>query len=129
MKKNTILLLLDAFRWDYICENKTPYLKNLSNNNYHIEKVIPSYGFCERTEILTGNNSQKSGYVSAYKPKLKKIKKVNFILKYLQKIEGLISSNLIRKIIRKIVGKIFLKLYSLPIQKIPYELKSIRSIL
>lgn len=62
---STVLILLDAFRSDYLCKQNTPFLYNLSNEGEYYKTVTQSYGFCERTEILSGNPGVSSGYFTA----------------------------------------------------------------
>lgn len=66
MKKNkTILVVIDAFRHDYLQRDSTPFLKSLIKDSKYIKKLLPSYGFCERTEILVGKTSKETNYFTA----------------------------------------------------------------
>ena len=56
-----VIVILDAFRWDYISKNQTPFLYNFKEQNLYIQNLVPSPGFCERSEIFTGLNPKKSG--------------------------------------------------------------------
>ena len=47
-----ILFLLDAYKGEYLSKSNTPFLYNLSKKGKYIENIIPSAGFCERTEIF-----------------------------------------------------------------------------
>ena len=60
-----VLLLLDALRYDYVNVNTMPFLSALSLQSRYYKHIIPSYGFCERTEILTGMKPDISGYFTA----------------------------------------------------------------
>jgi hypothetical protein len=60
-----ILILIDAMRYDYISKNVTPFLYDCCQKGEYYTHVIPSYGFCERTEILSGLNPAESGYFTA----------------------------------------------------------------
>ena len=60
-----ILLLIDALRHDYVSKATMPFLFSLTANSEYHEHVIPSYGFCERTEILSGLTPDESGYFTA----------------------------------------------------------------
>ncbi len=60
-----ILVLIDALRYDYISEDRTPFLFHCAKNGEYYKRVIPSYGFCERTEILSGLEPAESGYFTA----------------------------------------------------------------
>lgn len=59
------MFLLDAFKEEYITESNTPYLYNLSREGNYIEKIVPSAGFCERTEIFFGLKPNESGFFTA----------------------------------------------------------------
>jgi predicted AlkP superfamily pyrophosphatase or phosphodiesterase len=61
----TVLLLLDAFRSSYISEKNTPFLNKISKEGFYCPSVEQSYGFCERTEILTGLIGKESGFFTA----------------------------------------------------------------
>lgn len=61
----TVLLLLDAFRYDYISEDLTPFLWKCSQEGEYYDGVEPSMGFCERSEILTGLRPNKTGFFTA----------------------------------------------------------------
>ena len=62
---STIFILLDGFRKDYLSNSTTPFLWKCSQEGEHYESVEPSFGFCERTEILTGMRGDESGFFSA----------------------------------------------------------------
>ncbi|GAX62921.1 the AP superfamily [Candidatus Scalindua japonica] len=62
---STILLLLDAFRCDYLSKETTPFLWKCAHEGEHYERVVQSLGFCERTEILTGMRGDESGFFTA----------------------------------------------------------------
>lgn len=61
-----VIVILDAFRWDYISETHTPFLYSLKDQNLYIKKLVPSPGFCERSEIFTGLKPFESGNFLAY---------------------------------------------------------------
>jgi len=61
----TILFLLDAFRYDYLSEDTTPFLWRCSNSGEYYQTLKQSLGFCERSEILTGLSGNESGYLTA----------------------------------------------------------------
>jgi predicted AlkP superfamily pyrophosphatase or phosphodiesterase len=60
-----VLFLLDAYKEEYLAETNTPFLYNLANAGKHIEKIIPSAGFCERTEIFFGLKPKESDFFTA----------------------------------------------------------------
>lgn len=61
-----VIVILDAFRWDYISKSQTPFLYKFKEQNLYIKKLIASPGFCERSEIFTGLDPKKSGNFLAY---------------------------------------------------------------
>jgi predicted AlkP superfamily pyrophosphatase or phosphodiesterase len=61
-----VLLLLDAFRSDYLDPRSTPFLWRCSQEGEHYRRVVPGYGFCERSEILTGLTTSESGNFTAF---------------------------------------------------------------
>jgi predicted AlkP superfamily pyrophosphatase or phosphodiesterase len=56
----TVVVLLDAFRWDYLDPETTPFLANLAISGHHFRRVVPSLGYCERIELLTGRPAVRS---------------------------------------------------------------------
>jgi hypothetical protein len=61
----TVMMLLDAFRWDYIDESATPNLWRLAQEGTWVRKLQPSAGFCERSDIFTGASPVASGNFTA----------------------------------------------------------------
>jgi len=61
----TVLFLCDAFRSNYLSEEYTPFLFNCSRNGIYVKNIIPSGGFCERTEIFNGQKPNESGFFTA----------------------------------------------------------------
>ena len=66
-----IFILVDALRNDYINKKYAISLSSLSNNLY-INRIKPSLGFCERSEIISGYNSEQTGYFTAIGKDMKK---------------------------------------------------------
>jgi len=64
--KKVLIVLLDALRHDYLNSEDTPFLYSLSNKSIYVKKLVPGYGFCERSEILTGSDCSVTGNFSAY---------------------------------------------------------------
>jgi len=60
-----IFILIDAMRSDYISKDNTPFLHSLSEKYFYIKKIKPSLGFCERSEIISGLDSEKTGFFTA----------------------------------------------------------------
>ena len=82
---STVLILVDAFRWDYINKTNTPFLYNLSKKNIYGKRIKPGVGFCERTEIFTGMRPIQSKNFTAlgYDPEKSFYRKYRIILKAL----------------------------------------------
>ena len=85
------LFVLDAMRHDYINEINTPFLYECSKKGRYYNRVIPSFGFCERTEIFTGLKPIESGFFTAigYDPKHSPFKNRTIPASY-EKIEKII---------------------------------------
>lgn len=62
---STVLILLDAFRHDYLTEDATPFLWRCAQEGEHYQGVEQSLGFCERSEMLTGLRGDETGFFTA----------------------------------------------------------------
>ena len=62
---SVILFLMDAMRSDYITKETTPFLWGCANKGEYYKRIIPHFGFCERTEIFTGQTPKESGFFTA----------------------------------------------------------------
>ena len=84
-----VLVLLDACRGDYINQKQTPFLFNLSKRSKYYESLVPSFGFCERTEILVGKTALESKCFTAFgfKPKASPYRGYTILLNLLDRIE------------------------------------------
>ena len=128
-----VIVILDAFRWDYISKYQTPFLYNLKENNLHIEKLEASPGFCERSEIFTGLTPNQSGNFLAYGLKKDislnknhRLFKILFMIERLIKRWGYFELNYNKKKIssQKIIRFLFKKLFKKSLQGsqlIPYD--------
>ena len=120
-----VIILIDAFRWDYITKSYTPFLYSLSNNSYYIKQIIPAPGFCERTELFTGLGPFDSKMFLAYSFKSKTSKGLLFnILHYFDSLKlsnfkfFLIGKEIsLRKIIRVLASNFFNRNFQL----IPFD--------
>mgnify|MGYP000279351035 CR=1 FL=1 len=83
MSLKTIVIVIDAFRHDYLCEENTPFLHSLTQKGRYYKKLEPSFGFCERTEILVGEESSDLGYFTAigFNPEQSPYKKLRPVLR------------------------------------------------
>ena len=109
MRKKVILVLVDACRGDYITPEKTPFLARLSKQNLYFRSLVPSFGFCERTEILVGQDPLESGCFTAfgYCPELSPYRHFRYLLNILGWVEERCKSNLLSKVIRRLIWEIF----------------------
>lgn len=107
MNKNKpiVLLLIDAFRHDYLNEEDTPFLYNCAKNGQHFEKIIPANGFCERSEIFTGKSIFEMGFFSAisFDPKKSMYAKISNVLDLLQNFNFLFKSVFFNKVCRRLL--------------------------
>ena len=131
----TFLFVCDAMRSDYISKEITPFLWGCLQNGEYYKKVIPGYGFCERTEILTGLHSSESGFFTAigYDPDNSTYNGIKY-LKALEYMERIIPKTLkvpfkknpggFYRAFRNLINKILLFKYSINSLKpyaIPYS--------
>lgn len=118
--KRTLVLLLDAFRKDYIINGEMNFLHDL-DKKFNGCEVQQSFGFCERTEILHGKTPEDEGFFTAIA--LKKNKKA-FYSKSRILLSSILKNETINKIVR--IGlrilfrllKIKIPLYKIPIAEI-----------
>ena len=130
--KSTFIILLDAFRHDYISQEFTPFLFKTALKGYYIKKIKPSFGFCERTEFFTGLKPNESGYFSAigFNPKNSQYKNKT-LLNFLSFTENLFSDKVfitikgnkysLKFLFRKIIVKFIFKSKKLNPYLIPYK--------
>mgnify|MGYP001410170799 CR=1 FL=1 len=109
MKKKVILVLIDACRGDYISPEKTPFLFNLTKTNKYYKNLVPSFGFCERTEIIVGLDSLKSNCFTAFgfSQELSPYRSYKYLMHFLGWLENLFNSSLFSKFIRRIIWEVF----------------------
>ncbi len=127
----TVLILLDAFRHDYLSKDNTPFLYSLSKKSVYIKRIMPSYGFCERTEILTGLNSKQSGFFTAigYDPDNSEYRNIKLLYlagvfeKFLPR-TYIYKTNSLRSLYRRFVIKYLLRKENLKMRayEIPFSL-------
>lgn len=61
----TIFILVDALKSNYLTPENMPFLYQLSQENRYVRQIIPSPGFCERSEIFSGLDGFDTGNFSA----------------------------------------------------------------
>ena len=125
---------MDAMRSDYISKTNTPFLWKCSKEGEYYKKVIPHFGYCERTEIFTGQTPEESGYFTAigYDPGNSPFRNVRFlnVLGSLEefvpkniKLFGLNDKGLGYRIFRKLVNRwIIRETNGISGQQIPIQL-------
>jgi len=57
----TLLILLDAFRWDYLHPEDTPYLWSLKEEGTYVKKLHNPGIYCERSVFMTGAGPKVTG--------------------------------------------------------------------
>jgi len=104
-KSPVVLILLDAFRHDYISDRNTPFLYSCSKKGLYIEKIVPGNGFCERSEIFTGKSSYELGFFSAISFSLTKSTylKIDIILRALNRLTSYVKFNFLNKVLRRLL--------------------------
>jgi len=117
-EKKLIVILLDAFRADYLDKDETPFLYSLSKR-HGVRKIRPSYGFCERTEILHGKDFSNSGLFTAICLKKKPSRHRTNLLRIWPRMKSNYFSVIARKILNKFASILQI---NLPIYLIPLEL-------
>jgi len=133
-----VFFLLDAMRHDYISAKTTPFLHKCSQNGIYYRHVIPSFGFCERTEILTGLRPDESGFFTAigYDPENSPFNSIKFLflLQFLGRfvpkkipIPSVVTPGGFYRYYRALMSKLLIKLsdirmnsYSIPFTLLPY---------
>ncbi len=124
-----VVFLLDAMRYDYISEETTPFLHKCSQNGRYYKHVIPSVGFCERTEILTGQTPNESGFFTAigYDPEnspFKSVKSLRFFELIEQCIPGTVTFRKLKRYYRVFIAILFRKFFGIKMNSycIPFSL-------
>ncbi len=60
-KKTTLVVLLDAFRWDYLNPEDTPFLWSMKDKGVHVKKIHNPGMYCERSCFMTGATPDVTG--------------------------------------------------------------------
>jgi len=66
MNKTTVLIILDAFRWDYLNPEDTPCLLDMAEKGVWAQKLISSTGFAQRSAIFCGAPPDVTGNFAMY---------------------------------------------------------------
>lgn len=114
----TVLILVDALKSSYLTSENMPYLYSLISQSIYVKNVIPSFGFCERSEIFTGMTPELSGnFLAIGRDKEKsEYKKYKSILRFFNMIDKY-NSRYARKVLSILahIFKIKLKPYYIPL--------------
>lgn len=112
MNSPVVVILLDAFRHDYIDEAVTPFLADLSKKGTYVKRIIPSAGYCERSEIFSGKLPVESNYFTAigYDPINSPFRKLKYVLHFIDLITRSRMDSLINNLARRLIGKLSKKL-------------------
>lgn len=129
--KKTLYVVVDALRSDYVCKTKMPKVAQLAENSVHVEQLVPSPGFCERVEILTGRENTDTGYFTAI-DRIDPSHKNTFLFGMLSwcsiclgMIESLFKSYLIFRIRKRLTSRIMKRVwpqYAVPTFNIPLSI-------
>ena len=121
-----VIFLLDAARPDYVSRDNMPYLYSLKSANG--SKVLrPSFGYCERSEIMAGTSATESGFFTAigYAPLLSDYRRVKLLLSLIMALDAItlgVFSGFIRKLVRRLFGFLGFKMspYNIPYRFLPH---------
>lgn len=94
--KRTLVLLLDAFRKDYITKGDMAFLSQL-DKKFNGCTVTQSFGFCERTEILHGKTPEGGGFFTAI---AKKENQKAYYNRYRKVTNSILKNKSIDKVVR-----------------------------
>lgn len=60
-----VFILVDALKSNYLTAENMPFLHSLTMKGRYIKEIVPSAGFCERSEIFSGLDSYDTGNFTA----------------------------------------------------------------
>jgi len=134
-----VFILLDAFRWDYLAPHHTPTLWNLAQTGLYVQKLRPSFGYCEISEYATGarpNTSGKFTQITRATPRSRHLRHYARCLEWLEKMlqhhKGRGSTRLYNSFVRTLIKPgltdpgIWDLRYRIPLSHLPF-LKTIES--
>ncbi len=122
MSKDPVLfILLDAFRWDYLSPDTTPYLWDLAHRSVYVRQLKPNFGFCERSEVFTGTRPVVNGYLTAfaYGPDHSPFAPYKWELKLWQPLDWLLNGRYVRYALRRYLSA---RGCTAPVYQIPLSL-------
>ena len=65
-KKASVLLYLDAFRWDYLNADQAPFLYSLIDRSIYVPRLGNVAGFTKRTAMLSGAYPSTTGHFTGF---------------------------------------------------------------
>ena len=125
--KKVVLVVMDAFRSDYLTENNTPFLYSIAKSGTHFKEVSQSRSFCERSEMFTGLSPIESGYFTAigFDPKDSPYRNIPF-LNVLYQFEKIIPKNRLYRVYKRYLNAYLkrkangMSSYSIPLNILKY---------
>ena len=120
-RETTVLVLLDAFRWDYLDAQNTPSLWSMRGRGRYVRRLRPSLGFCERTELLTGAYPVTTGNFTAigYDPSGSPFQRLHPLLRLLTPLDQRCR---VRSVLRRVLTHTLRRLgIRMPIFQIPFD--------
>ncbi len=121
-----IIYIIDAARPDYINPTDTPFLHRIKAN-HGLTVLRPSFGFCERTEIMTGTKPLENGFFTAigFDPSssgYRKYKYLNAFFGVFDGVDKIIFGGLVRKVARRIYRRLGVGFdcYQIPFKYLSY---------
>ena len=128
-----VFVLLDAFRWDYLNQHNTPTLWTLSQSGLYVQKLKPSFGFCEITEYATGARPNVSGKLTQLTVGHQRHATMRFASTWLESLEKQIktyhgrgSTRLYQAFVQYLVkpilqdGRVWNLRYNIPLHVLPF---------
>lgn len=108
-KEITVFIILDAFRWDYLTPERSPYLWELKDKSTYVKKVLSSSGFTQRSTIFTGTWPKDNGNFTMYNysPDLSQYRFLRFVPGWL--LDLVENTKLANRIVRKVLNMINFK--------------------
>ncbi len=126
-EKTTVLILLDAFRWDYLSEQDTPTLWAMAQAGIYVHKLTPNLGFCERSEIFTGTRPDLNGNFTAitYDPQAAPLADMRHLFRLLSPLDRALKGRYIRRVLGAYLG---LRGRAFPMYRIPLSVLPLLSL-
>lgn len=123
MPQTTLLILLDAFRWDYLNPTDTPFLWSLAQTHHYVRQIQPGFGFCERAEMFTGARADVTRFFAAmtYAPSQAPLAAYRSLFRLLAPLDETLHGRFLR---RPLLAYLRQQGHTFPIYRIPLRLLS-----